>query len=185
MGTVIYDKYGINIKRFYGGTERGTCYQITIGSENVQLTENEFSDLVSGKWLVADRLKRYNFIPSDNLKKSDDVEINVSSSTYYKVKEIEFNPNGILNRAKLRIKFDMRAGSGGAIDGQVYKNGTVIGTIQNNGTTSYVTYTEDIGPWEIGDRIQLYAKYVTSQYAYVRNFRVYCDIFEMNYKASW
>ena len=32
MGTVLYDKNGIALKRFFGGTERGVCYSLLIRS---------------------------------------------------------------------------------------------------------------------------------------------------------
>lgn len=42
MGTKIWDNYGIQVKRFYGGRLRGVCYQVTIGDQYVQLTGQEF-----------------------------------------------------------------------------------------------------------------------------------------------
>jgi len=48
MGTVIYEKQGIQVKRFYGGDQRGICYQITTSEGYVQLTEKQFKDLLKG-----------------------------------------------------------------------------------------------------------------------------------------
>ena len=45
MGTVIYDKNGVHIKRFYGGEKRGMCYQISIPDKYIQLTQKEFNIL--------------------------------------------------------------------------------------------------------------------------------------------
>lgn len=47
MSKNIYEKYGIIITRFWGfwgGEERGMCYQINVGGEFVQLTKDEFKD---------------------------------------------------------------------------------------------------------------------------------------------
>lgn len=51
MGTTLYDKNGINIRRFYGGDERGVCYQITIGKEYVQLTGEQFIEFLFNVFL--------------------------------------------------------------------------------------------------------------------------------------
>jgi len=48
MGTKLWDNYGIQVKRFYGGELRGVCYQITIGDQYVQLTSQEFRIFVAG-----------------------------------------------------------------------------------------------------------------------------------------
>lgn len=42
MGTTLVDSFGIQIRRFCGGKERGTCYQVSISDSNVQLTEEEY-----------------------------------------------------------------------------------------------------------------------------------------------
>ena len=52
MGTQLFQKNGIAVNRFYGGQERGVCYQITIiGSDNkyywVQLTEDQFKEFLA------------------------------------------------------------------------------------------------------------------------------------------
>ena len=47
MGTVIYEKYGLQVKRFYGGDKRGVCYQITLGKAYVQLTTKQYVELLS------------------------------------------------------------------------------------------------------------------------------------------
>ena len=128
---------------------------------------------------------RYNFLPSDVLRRSDDAEEPVASSSYAKEKEIEFDPDGVVNRAKLRIKFDLKAGAGGSATGRIYKNGVPLGTERFTTETEYQTYTEDLGPWAPGDMIQLWAKWTAAVGAFVRNFRVYCDIEEMSYVGTW
>ena len=44
--TTLVDKYGIKIVRFYGGTERGTLYQVTLGTCQRDLTETELKEVM-------------------------------------------------------------------------------------------------------------------------------------------
>ncbi len=46
MGTIIYDKNNVAITRFYGGTDRGVCYQITVGWEYTQLCGDDMKKFV-------------------------------------------------------------------------------------------------------------------------------------------
>jgi len=131
------------------------------------------------------QLRKYDFKPSDNLRKSDDAEVNITGGSYYKIKTITFDPSGVLNSAKLRIKFDIHAGSGGGAYGKIYKNGVAFGAEHSTSSTAYVTFSDDLSPWAVGDTIELWGYWVTSAAAYVRNFRVYADIVEMSYVASW
>lgn len=43
MGIVIFDKYGVYVKRFYGGKTRGTCYFVACDERS--LTSEEFKEL--------------------------------------------------------------------------------------------------------------------------------------------
>lgn len=111
---------------------------------------------------------------SATLQQSNDAEKTTTSLTYVKLKEIMCNDDYYT----LRIKFDL-VGYGGNYyaNGRIYKNGVAIGTEQLNTTTSYITYSEDLGPFVVGDLIQIYAKrYNTSpDYVKVRNMRFYYD----------
>jgi len=42
MGTVIYNKHGLQVKRFYGGIDRGVCYQITVSQNYTVFKTKEF-----------------------------------------------------------------------------------------------------------------------------------------------
>jgi len=76
------------------------------------------------------------------------------------------------------ITFDLRStgGSPGA-EGRIYKNGNLVGR-ENNITTSasYVTFTEFIDNWQVGDNVQLYYRHNgDSETTYAENFRIYGD----------
>jgi len=128
------------------------------------------------------------FKPSDVLRKSDDTEQTTMATSYVKMKEIVFYPDGPFGKAELRIKFDLKAAAGEGAYGRIYKNGYAIGTERATGSTEYVTYTEDLKGWVVGDHIELWAHAGLGTIppgAYVRNFRVYADIVKSPYEASW
>jgi hypothetical protein len=113
---------------------------------------------------------------SDNLRHSHDAVANNTSQTYAKMKTITFT-NGV--RGILRVKFDVKldAAETGVSYGKIYKNGVAIGTEQTNGTTDYVTKSEDLtDTWLPGDTIELYGKTFTEgEHCYVKDFRLYYD----------
>jgi hypothetical protein len=92
-----------------------------------------------------------------------------------KVAEFTLDKNGAL-----RIKFDLKIGAGGAGSeayAQIYRNGVAVGTRQqDDSSTNYVTFSEDISGWSNGDLVQLYSKTSNATYpAYTRNFRLYAS----------
>jgi len=113
-------------------------------------------------------------IPSETLQHANDAEVSTVSTNMVKLKEIKVN-NGYLE--KIRIKFDMCIESSSYVAyGQIYKNGTPIGNLWSTTSTSYVTFVEDLGPFQAGDLIQLYGRSnYTYRSAYFRNFRIYFD----------
>jgi len=53
MGMVIYDNGRVSVKRFYGGAERGPCFQITTSNGGavgpwyfVQITASEMDEII-------------------------------------------------------------------------------------------------------------------------------------------
>lgn len=46
MGTVIIRRHGIQVKRFYGGEHRGTCYAIGVRDGYVELTKYEYHKFI-------------------------------------------------------------------------------------------------------------------------------------------
>lgn len=107
-------------------------------------------------------------IASDNLILSADTERTTTNAPYEKKKEIK-----IITSGKYRVKFDLKGDGSSNCFGRIYKNGVAFGTEQSNGTTSYITKSEDlyfIG----GDSIELWITTATT--GYCRNFRIYGNL---------
>ena len=83
-------------------------------------------------------------------------------------KLITSTTGSVSDRAKRKME-----NAGKEAYGKIYKNGAPVGTERINGTTSLVTYTEDLS-FANGDVIELYA-YNAEDFlmeTYVSNFRV-------------
>jgi len=76
-----------------------------------------------------------------------------------------------------RIKFDIRTSNASyQARAGVYKNGTLVGTLQTTTSTSYITTSQDLnlGQLAVGDKIQIYGLIADpSAYCYITNFRIY------------
>lgn len=118
------------------------------------------------------------YTAGDMLLLSADTERSSSSgsTTWTKVKEF-FIPYG----GTLRVKFDIKNPfntSGRYAEARVYRNGSAVGTIQQNDTSTYQTKSEDISGWSEGDLCQVYYRMSTGtggQQCDIRNVRVYVD----------
>jgi len=86
-----------------------------------------------------------------------DAEVVKSGTSWQKAKEI-IMPRG----GTFRIRFGMmRYNTNYNAYGRIYRNGSPIGTERVNtvgGPSGFVTYTEDIGGWKMGDLCQLYLR---------------------------
>lgn len=94
-----------------------------------------------------------------------------TSQTY--VKLIEFR---VAQSGTYRIKFGLSASyAGQQVNGQIYKNGSAVGTERSVTGTTYVDYSEDISSWAVGDLCQIYAKIPAGggYTARVRDFGLY------------
>ncbi len=93
----------------------------------------------------------------------------VSVAVMTKKKEIQ-----MLRGGELRLKFDLKSNSvQGLAYGQVYRNGIAVGALRSTASINYVTFSEDIAGWVIGDLAQLYIKATAGGYeAYAMNFQV-------------
>ena len=58
----------------------------------------------------------------------------------------------------IRVKFDLKVVGAFTAYGQIYRNGTPVGTERSTTSTTYVTFSEGITGWSHGDLIQLYLK---------------------------
>lgn len=56
----------------------------------------------------------------------------------------------------LRIKFNIAKAGGTTVYGQIYRNGSAVGTLQSTATSTGVLFSEDISGWSVGDLCQLY-----------------------------
>lgn len=90
-------------------------------------------------------------------------------ASYTKVKEIQLIRGGTLT-----VDFDLANNIGGTAYGRIYKNGSAVGTERSAGSTSYTTYSENIGSLSAGDLLQLYVRYTGSTSGFARNFRLKC-----------
>lgn len=80
----------------------------------------------------------------------------------------------------LRIKFTLKYGGGGAGyagQGQIHRNGSPVGALRTEYGSSFVTYSEDISGWSIGDICQLYlrASSAGSPIGVTDNLSIYCN----------
>jgi len=114
-------------------------------------------------------------IVSNNLRHSNDDAKGNTGQVYTKVKEILINVSKL---ETIRVKFGLANPS--TINnayGKIYKNGSAIGTEQNNDTANYVEKTQDFSNTFIrGDLIQIYVKHDSvDRESSVNNFRIYYD----------
>ena len=126
------------------------------------------ADLTAG---VHGLLKKY--VISDNLLHSHDNFGTACGTTYSVVKTIAID--ALYPPSTIRVKFDLRCVfTAQNAYGRIYKNGVAFGTERINGTTSYVTYSEDLS-FVQGDTLELWVKADTANGAGRQNFRVYGD----------
>lgn len=107
---------------------------------------------------------------SDNLRTSDDTQVVIASTTYYKTKEILLNDTS----GMIRIKFTLQGNSSNnkAAYTRIYKNGIPYGTERVVQVSTI--YSEDLY-FETGDLIQLYSKAEIEEYGDIKDFRLYYD----------
>lgn len=105
----------------------------------------------------------------DNLIGRHDIVITATASGYVLKKSFS-----ILQAGAYRIKFDLKNTGGGGQPvafGRIYKNQIAIGTEQSDNTGSYVTKSQDVSGWSVGDTCELWLK-ISSGTAYAQNFRL-------------
>ena len=97
-------------------------------------------------------------------------EKNTNSITYTRLKQTRLQIGG-----DIRIKFDIHTGNTARTAyGRIYKNGTAIGTERSTTSTSYVTFSEDIADWLVGDYVELYVKISADDiFAYCRDLNLH------------
>ena len=91
--------------------------------------------------------------PSSSLVQQSVAMATTNNLAATKLKEITVTYPGVY-----RIKFALRkAGGAGASHAQIYRNGAALGVIQQSTSGDFATFSEDIGGWQTGDLLQLYA----------------------------
>ena len=128
----------------------------------------------SRKRYIDDNVPDYSATPSPTLIDSADTEreVNIAQTTYGKDKDITLNEEG----GTITVEFDLKDDNGGGgLFGLIYVSGAPVGTERECGTTSWVTYSEQI---ELAkdDEVQLYTKYDSGGGGIggnTRNFRLY------------
>jgi len=156
--------------------------EITIWLQNY-LNEN-LPDMVTAAlpgYYFDPLFKQWRFNKSSNLSdllKSSDTEVNTTSTSYVKVKEITFNPTPEISVAEpcsLHLEWEQKCNAPTHYSYvKVYKNDigisgdiTVLGTI-------YTLKTYDLEDLNFNDKIQLYLHTGTGgDTSYLRNFRIY------------
>lgn len=123
---------------------------------------------------------------SDVLLFSNDTERTTTLlNTYVKLKETRI-PAKITTYSEYRIKFDLAIATGGATaEAKIYLNDVDHGTEQQETSTSYVTYSEDLIV-SGGDLIQVWGNTSqTGNACKVQNFRLYGDeIISVDYAST-
>jgi hypothetical protein len=110
------------------------------------------------------------FDAGDVLLVRSDAAVGLNWTTPTLVKEAQIGKPGTL-----RISFTLySAYTGSYVYGQIYRNGTAVGTLRSVVGVDEKTFTEDISGWNIGDRVQLYAwSQVASTSNTASKFRIY------------
>lgn len=105
----------------------------------------------------------------NNIIGRHDMVITVTAYSYVLKKSFS-----ILQAGAYRIKFDLKNTGGvgqAAVFGRIYKNQIAIGTEQSDNTGSYVTKSQDISGWSVGDTCELWLK-ISYGTGYAQNFRL-------------
>lgn len=67
-----------------------------------------------------------------------------------------FNVDEVTVSGTVTISFDLsRSGLVAAVRGQIYRNGSAVGTLRSTTSTTPVNFSQDIGGWTIGDCLQI------------------------------
>jgi len=144
----------------------------TIASLKTELAEYDFKGLY----------KQWNFIASDTLIKSDDVEES-HHGALTKLKEFTFNPtNGSsINATVFRFKWKQKQNLSFTHKTQIRKNGAAWGALKS---TTYGTgwdqFSEDLTGAVDGDTLELWVQADEST-TYVKDYRCYGDAVLIEY----
>jgi len=152
---------------------------------NVDLADN---------FLLNTKINLWYYTEGGGLLKADDSERSSDSNTMVRLKEIIIPDQQMIGPAStFTISFDARAKPFGNVgQAQVYRNGSAVGALFNL-TETYTTYTQILGGWLPGDKIQIYGhaggSILEVYRVRVKNFRIYGTLFwkevQLTGNPSW
>ena len=90
-----------------------------------------------------------------------------TAGTLTKIKETQVYQGG-----GFRVDFDLGISGAGTAFGQIFKNGTAIGTLRSSTAAAYDSFTEDVYQISGGDLVQLYVYRTVGGTALGRNFNI-------------
>ena len=108
------------------------------------------------------------------VKNSNDSLHETTSLTPVKVKETRLDENILGVTHTINVFFTLGALNNNC-HAQIYKNGTPIGTLRNQGASSGADFSEDFAGFVSGDLIQIYAYADITGSAQIMNFRIRYD----------
>ena len=129
--------------------------------------------------LMTDSPFLVNKVASANIRNSHDAEVNTANGTYTKVKTITFT-KGLIGQQRISFRMKTLNYDGNIPSAKICRNGTLIGSEQTTGSSSYVLKSQDITQtWEAGDTCELWIKASTlageERTMYVDQFRISYD----------
>jgi len=135
--------------------------------DNIPDKPDKFPSAIS-KLEIDTTIKRYAL--SDDVYAEENTMVIKYDTTFTMAKKFTLPPDFPPNTT-LRISFDLKAETEGTtVYGQIYRNGTAVGTLRSTTTTSFTTFTEDIGGWNPGDEIQLWVRTTDSSIGVWTNY---------------
>jgi len=121
-------------------------------------------------------------VASGNVKNSNDTEKTTTSTTPVKLKEIKINQN---YSGSIRVIWLMACEQGRGVWGQVYKNGTPVGSEQGTGSQGWQSFTQDIsGGLQGGDLIQIYVRAASGDTGHIKNMKLGFNWYIISFK-NW
>ena len=121
-------------------------------------------------------------VASGNVKNSNDNEKTTTSTTPVKLKEIRINQS---YPGSVRVIWLMACEKGSGVWGQVYRNGTPLGSEQGTGSQGWMAFTQDIsGGLQEGDLIQIYVRAAAGDTGHIKNMKLGFDWYIISFK-NW
>lgn len=131
-----------------------TADQIEAGT--ITADEIEAGTITADELILGQRAYWYSKV-STTTRNSNDATKSTASMSWVKIKEVKLNEDA----GKMKIYFWLASAVSGTVYGRIRVNGEVTGdwgTSTEKSTTTAVACSDDLGPFEANDLIQIYAK---------------------------